>query len=513
MVPLSAAAGRRLLRAIVAAAGLLAAPRAGAQSSPYLPLDDVAYAYIDALQARGELRELSALERPYPVHAVRAALATARDDGARAGWLRALSSALDKHFPAAWAADTGVFAATVVPYAVGQTSARRELMRADSTSAVHPGFAGRLLLHTGRVTAVARGSGDRRLRDDPEFAGKRDRAIAGRLEDAYVGAQWRYAEVSAGRMSRRWAPLGVQGLQVGDYTYSYDHLFLRLGGERLRLSTVVARLDDRRLGPDSLAQRHFSAHRLAARIGSVELGATESIVYGGVDRAFDPALASPTNVWSIAQYAENRDVNVLYGADFAWRPRWVGLIAAQFMLDDVQIDNCGAGCQEPPSYGVTVSIEGVPLVADVRGFGSYVQVSNLAYRTINPYEQYASLNVGLGLGFSDYDEARAGIDFGSLLAAPVRAYIALRRQGSGDYRAPFPPPDELPLGPTFLGGPLVKTFRVGLSGGARLLDAVELRGDVGVNQLISAAPTATTLEGRVTVAVESARLRFVTPVR
>ena len=506
-------AARPLRWAAVALALAATPPRLAAQSSPYLPLDDVAYAYVDALQARGELRGLSALERPYTVQAVREALAASRADGARARWVRALAAALEKHYPAAMPLDTGLFAATVVPYAVAQSSARRELMRADSTSAVHPGFAGRLLLHTGRVTAVARGSGDRRLRDDPEFAGKRDRAIAGRLEDAYLGAQWKYAELSAGRLSRRWAPLGVQGLQVGDYTYSYDHLFVRLGGERLHLASLVARLDDLRLGPDSLAQRHFSSHRLAGRIGSVELGATESIIYGGVDRAFDPALASPTNIWSVAQYAENRDVNVLYGADFAWRPRWVGMIAAQFMLDDVQIDDCGPGCEEPPSYGLTVSIEGVPLVADVRGFGSYVQVSNLAYRTINPYEQYASLGVGLGLGFSDYDEARAGVDFGPLLPVPLRGYVALRRQGSGDYRAPFPSAEALPLGPTFLGTPVIKTFRVGVSGAARLLDSFELRGDLGVNRLITDAPSVTSFEGRLSVALESARLRWRTPLR
>jgi hypothetical protein len=389
----------------------------------------------------------------------------------------------------------------------------RELMRADDESAVHPGFAGRLLMHTGRVTAVARGTGDRRLRDDPEFRGKRDRAIAGRLEDAYLGAQWRYAEVAVGRTSRRWAPPGVQGLMVGDYTYSYDHLFTRFGGERIRLTSISARLDDRPLGPDSLAQRYVSTHRLAARVGAVEFGATESVLYGGVDRGFDPTLASPTMVWSVAQYAENRDVNVLYGADFVWRPRFVGSIAAQFMLDDVQIDDCGPGCNEPPSYGVTVAVEGVPLAGDVRGFGSYTQISNLAYRTANAWEQYASLDVGLGLGYSDYDEVRAGFDLGVLLPVPVRAYAALRRQGAGDYRTPFPPAELLPVSPAFLLDPVTKTFRLGVSGAARLFDALELRGDVGLNQVRTAAPTRTEFEGRVTVAVESARLRFSTPLR
>jgi hypothetical protein len=44
----------------------LALPRAArAQASLYVPLDDIAYRFADALIARGELRGVSLLERPY----------------------------------------------------------------------------------------------------------------------------------------------------------------------------------------------------------------------------------------------------------------------------------------------------------------------------------------------------------------------------------------------------------------------------------------------------------------
>ena len=512
---------RALLRtaAVTAALALLTARPARAQSSPYLPTDDVAYLYIDALQARGELRALSGLERPYTVQAVRAALADVPTGAGRARWVRAVEGALDKHYPAAVPTDSALFSAAVVPYVVGQSSAVRELMRADAGEALTVGGAARLLLHTGRVTAVARGYGDQRLRDDPDFRGKRDRIVAGRLEDAYVAAQWPLVELSVGRTGRRWAPLGVQGLQVGDYVYSYDHLLARIGGERLHLASIVAPLEDLRLGagPDSLAHRYFTAHRLAGRFGQLEVGLTESILYGGVDRSFDLSLASPTNVYSVSQYAEDRNVNVLYGADFSWRPRWVGSIGAQFMLDDVQIDDCGLGCEEPPSYGVAVSVEGVPLAGDVRGFGSYSRLSSLAYRTINPWERYSSFDVGLGFGYSDYDETRFGLDLGALVPVPLRVYAALRRQGAGSYRDPFPAAAELPITPTFNISPSTRVFRVGVSGGGRLPGGVELRGDIGLNQLhdpaVAAEGSRTQAEGRVTVALESARLRFLTGVR
>jgi len=51
---------------------------ATAQASPYVPLDDVAYTYIDGLMARGAFRELSVLERPYTERALRVAIDSAR---------------------------------------------------------------------------------------------------------------------------------------------------------------------------------------------------------------------------------------------------------------------------------------------------------------------------------------------------------------------------------------------------------------------------------------------------
>jgi hypothetical protein len=505
----------RRWRAAAAALALTTARPLAAQSSPYLPLDDVAYGYIDALQARGELRELSILERPYTVAALRAALERAAAAPGRDAlldrWRAPLLAATGKYFRLAMSADSSLVAAGIGPYVTAQTSGRRELMLADSANDVGPGFSIRLLLHAGPATVVARGFGDRRLRDDAEFFGRRDRVLAGRMEDAYVLAQWPLVELSAGRVARRWSPPGVQGLQLGNYAYSYDHLFLRLGGSRARLSTVLARLDNVRLGPDTVAQRFFTAHRLAGRIGSVELGLGEALVYGGPSRGFEPTLSNPAGFFTLTQNAENQQINVNFGADVAWRPRWGGSLSGQLLLDDFQIDRCGAGCAEPTSYGVTGAADGIPLGAPVRAFASYTRVSNLAYRTHNAWELYASYNVGLGAGYSDFDEARAGLDVGPLLAFPVRAYAALRRQGEGDYRAPYPEPESFLTVPGFLAGVTARTLRLGVEGSARLGAGIELRGDVGVNRLTNAGhevgASRTAFEGRVTVALEPTWLR------
>ena len=51
---------------------------AAAQASAYVPLDDIAYTYIDALMARGMFTDLSMLERPFTQRALRVAIDSAR---------------------------------------------------------------------------------------------------------------------------------------------------------------------------------------------------------------------------------------------------------------------------------------------------------------------------------------------------------------------------------------------------------------------------------------------------
>ena len=64
---------------LAVAACLASAPTpVSAQASAYVPLDDVAYTYVDALMARGMFKEFSMLERPFTERALRAAIDSAR---------------------------------------------------------------------------------------------------------------------------------------------------------------------------------------------------------------------------------------------------------------------------------------------------------------------------------------------------------------------------------------------------------------------------------------------------
>ena len=251
---------------------------------------------------------------------------------------------------------------------------------------------------------------DPRLNDDPEFSSKKDRAIAGRTEDAYLGGEWKYAQAAYGRVARSWGPTQFSGLLLGDDAYTYDHLFARVGTERIHISTVIAKLENYILSPGVESSRYFSTHRLAFNRGRFEGGLSEAFLYTGVGRGLEFSLLNPLNVYGLSWKNERTDGNLSFGGDFAFKSARFGTYSTQVLLDDIQIDECDTVCNEPSSYGYTFSAEGIPLTGEQRLFASYTRVSNLAYHTPNISERYSIYLVGLGRGFSDYDEVRAGID-------------------------------------------------------------------------------------------------------
>ena len=432
---------------------------ARAQGVAYVPLDDAVMPTVDALVARGALPGLSSLDRPYTagalLRAADAALAAPHTPTVER-WLRMVRRVATRHAAPASDSTVGV-RLSVTPFVTGQTTGARELMLPAGAGGTRPGVDAALSFGTDRFAGVGRLRIDQALKTDPEFVGKRDRVVAARMEDAYLTGRWRYAALSYGRVARNWGPGPLHGLQVGHYADSYDHLHARLGGDALSLSTIVARLDDMRVG-DSVAQRYFAAHRFAARWRNVEAAATETVVYGGVARGFEPSLANPLTVFNLLQYTDRESLNVTYGLDLAVRTRF-GYAAGQLLLDDFQVDDCGPNCEEPPSIGYSLVAEGVPLTGPVRAFASYTRVTNLTYRAPLAWERYTWLDLGLGRGQSDYDEGRAGVELEPPYGGPLRLYYARRRQGEGDYRTPFPAVSDYGETPEIFEGVVVGTHR------------------------------------------------------
>ena len=499
------------LRWILCAA--LAAPLAlSAQATPYVPIDDIAYNYVDALMARGSLPALSALERPYTVGDIRAAADTALARGASAaltGYLRALEASLARYE----LRKRGEPASDSIPfrakasfdiYVTGESSGRHELMLADANDDIEPGSAGYFVFGGGNLAGSVRAVLDNRLNQDPDFFGKKDRTIAGRLDDGYVGGQWKYAQIAFGRVARNWGPPSLDGLQLSGAPFTYDHLYARFGTDRLHISSVIARLENFVVNPaGDQAARYFSIHRLAYKKGRYEGALSEGFIYTGVGRGLEFSLINPFNVYALSWRDEQLDGNLSMGFENSWRAGRFGTYAAHIFLDDLQIDKCDTSCKEPSSYGLTLTADGLPLTGDQRWFASYTRVSNLAYHTPNVAERYSIHNIGLGRAYSDYDEVRLGADLVMVPRTPLKLYVAHRRQGEGDYRADYPPVASYSTTPIFLSGLVWTVNRVGLSGASIVSRDFQIVGDIGINQVKNRrhipGNDVTAFEGRVKV--------------
>lgn len=487
-------AGPHYLRfSLVVAATIALHPiTASAQGSPYVPLDDPAYRYVDALLARGGLGALSALERPYPADAL--ARAAARDTISLGPigrhWARALA-ARARSYGADQSADSrptgervsSIQASLAADVELGaSTSARGEMTVADDDAAFRPALSAHGSLAFKPFVAAVRYRADAALADAPDYMGNTSGWLPGRVEEAYVGARWPIAELVVGRAVRDWGPPTAGGLQIGTAPYSYDHLYGRLGADRLRIQTMLARLDD---GPGLYVprvRRYLVMHRLAGRWRELEWAGTESYVYSGEGRRLSLALSNPFFPALATHYMNDETGNVSAAVDLLWRSP-VGLLAVQAMVDDYQFERGNPGDDEPPSYGLTVLADGLPLAGEHRGFASYTRVANLTYRTVDPGDNYDFRQVGLGRAFSDYDELRAGVELALLSALPVRAYAAYRRQGSGDYRLPFPPMEDYATTPAFLSRPVTRVTRVAISGGGTPRPGWGVEGDIGYNRV------------------------------
>ena len=111
---------------------------------------------------------------------------------------------------------------------------------------------------------------------------------------------------------------------LGNYAYTYDHLYGRIGNDRIHWSTVITRLDDSLVTGGPAIERYFSIHRLAVQWKNLELAGTESYVYAGAGRGFEPSLVNPLNVYALSWRSEDQEGNLGLGGEFALRTDRIG---------------------------------------------------------------------------------------------------------------------------------------------------------------------------------------------
>lgn len=483
----------------LAAALLLICPRAlVAQASPYIPLDDPRLPLLEHLIARGDVADPSPMVRPFRrADAVRV-LAAADTLGPSGAVVRRLLDAF--RAPSAephW---------RVYGRVGGQafSHARREVLHPAGRDGVWPYADLRAEAAFGPIVLATRPALEPRLTYDPDWPGRRDLELIGRMVEAYASAQFKFGSVFYGQLDRNWGPVGPAGIGLSDYGYSRVQTGIELGFGRLRLQALASDLrqeTDNETG--EAINRYAFAHRIGVRLSDrLSLGLWETTVIAGPARSFDGRYRNPLSLLLLAnQYGLGADGNVLIGLDAHWRVARRATIQAQLAIDDLQYEP-DAGY--PNRWALTVT--GFGALGPRLGWRAfYTQASSLAFRSGYRFEDLTDAGVGIGRNFADMDQVTA------MVTLPVRGRwlltpeLTLLRQGEGRLTDPLPIADaNAGTVPSLFIGTVERTWRVALGISGRH-GPVDLLANAGYHHVRNArhvaGATANRFEGRLQVTV------------
>ena len=459
--------------------GALAPARAQAQASAYITLDDPRLPLLEHLIARGDIEDPSPMVRPFRrADAVRVlAHADTLADPGQAGLIQRLRRDLEEQSGNTWSLDGR---AGVQAYSHG----RREQLHSAGPAGARPYFELRGGATFGKLVLVTRPVIEPRLTVDPDWPGRRDVDVAGRMADAYFSAQFEFASLFYGQMDRNLGPAGVPGIPLSGYGYERQGLALEIGTETLRLSALATELQDE---IDSLGQtvhRYYFVHRLQGRLSRrLSLALWEGVVLAGADRNFETRYRNPLSLNYLASTIGLGDRgNMLLGADIRWRALGRTTFSAQLAVDDFWYRNRH---RNRDRWAFTVSAEG-PLGRPAAWHAMYTQVSSLAFRAFNPHENFTDGGVGIGRNFSDHDQLSLRVSLPVQTRWLLTPELTVLRQGEGRINDPYPVPDvnEVLATPSLFIGVMERTYRaaVGLSGGTGPL---ELSGTAGLHHVVN----------------------------
>lgn len=478
---------------LVAAAGPLAA-----QGSPYIPLDDPSLPLLEHLIRRGDIDDPSPMVRPFRRRDAMDALARAdTQPGTRSG---ALISALRKQYAEpdveTWWRAGGRAGAQIF------TTPRRDLLHPVGEGDAAPYVEVSLQAGFGPFVAATRPAIEPRVTDDPDWPGRRNLDIAGRLLDGYLSGQFRFFRFTYGQLDHNWGPTGLPGIPLSNYGYERQGLLVELGTRKVRLTAMATDLRDGLDTAGQLNHRYYFVHRLAVRLSDrLELAAWEGNVLAGAGRNFETRYRNPLSFGYLANTVGLGDRgNEILGLDATWRVRRGLALEAQLAVDDFWYQDRDLNRDR---WALTVGARG-PAPAGTSWQLLYSQVSSLALRAFNNAENFTDAGVGIGRNFSDNDQLTAR------LAVPFRASwivspeLTLFRQGEGRIEDPYPVQPELAGTPALFIGTVERTLRAGLGVSGRE-GPLELSGDAGIHHVTNAGHVEgereTRFEARVQVTV------------
>ncbi len=281
---------------------------------------------------------------------------------------------------------------------------------------------------------------DTKVEDNIGFLGRPWRGdVGGQVVSGY-GKLWLGPfEVLLGRDRLYWGPGSSGSLILSDNAPPLDMVCFGVDFGRVSATAFFTTLDDVKLTrtvpyeSDSLyagtvTTRHLSGHRIDVRVTpTLEVGLSETVVYGGPDRELEPGYLNPLNFFYAHQWNLGKNDNPIWSLDATWWPADGTQLYGQLVVDDYQFEHKKDTDEEPSEIGFLLGMHsGDPL-------GLANTSVTLEYARVNPW----TYNQGYEWNRYTYDEALLGHPLGpdaDAVYVTVTRWFNERFTGRLDYR-------------------------------------------------------------------------------
>jgi len=272
--------------------------------------------------------------------------------------------------------------------------------------------------------------------------------VKGYLNEGLLMVDFERFHFEAGRKNLRLGPGDEYGMILSPDRQGYDGFFVRIPQKLYDFNSVFAVLDAR--GP-----RYLAVHRLGVNLKRIQLGFSESILWGN---EWEPIYLNFFLPYYLAQWGLHRDDNIMWAFDAAINYNNT-VFYGEFLIDDFQYGKPDGFNRFPNKLAFQAGIKKI--------FGrSFVAKLNYTFVDKWVYSQRVPINTyeknGLPLGFplgNDADQWVLNCRYGTAIGLYPSLKIEYIRQGEGTIFLPY----ETELGdpnPPFPSGIVQKTVNI-----------------------------------------------------
>lgn len=378
-----------------------------AQSSRVLTLPDYTYEYIQRLQHRGHMLDLSPTVLPYSYGQVKTSLSridTEKLSKTETTWVDLIKERI--YLNESNESEIG----TEVEGAINLSDTERldPIKPLNQQLYAYPAVKIGGYYERGDLIGQLSFQHDYYYDQDPDGIDAARRLYV-RAEDSYLGYQSNDLRIMLGRFHNQWGKYGETSSIISTNAHSFDQINISFGGKYISFQSILGELngitaDDEFLGgtfTDGSKNRFITIHRINIHPSpKFRLSFFESIVYSGTNTGISLKYSNPLLLHSFVSdnYPKNDQNNLLLGG-MLWTQFKNFTLNGQFLLDDIEVLQITG---EPTTFSIISSLNYALKKAPVDLNLEFEAVAYQTYNTDQAEGRYLYLNKGIATPTNDY---------------------------------------------------------------------------------------------------------------